>query len=216
MESNINLAKAIISVMQEVKGIEKKSIIGTGDNQYKGISDRDVKKIIGDAMAKNGLCILPLEINSKLKIDRWDEEDTYSKSTPKAKKSKQSVFTEVEPKYLLLHVSGESQVITGYGHGIDSQDKGAGKATTYALKYTLLYLFLVPTGEIDDTDRDHSDTKDVPKKEDENDPYLIKIIEEAQRFTEQQPLIEWANSQIDWRNNAIFVNEVKKLISKFK
>jgi hypothetical protein len=53
--------------------------------------------------------------------------------------------------------------LSGYGHGVDSQDKGAGKATTYALKYTLLYLFLVPTGKIDDSDNDHSDNKEVPK-----------------------------------------------------
>jgi hypothetical protein len=41
-------------------------------------------------------------------------------------------------------------------YGVDSQDKGAGKATTYALKYALLYSFLVPTGDIDDTDIVHS------------------------------------------------------------
>jgi hypothetical protein len=69
----------------------------------------------------------------------------------------------VKTTYLLLHESGESMELQGYGHGVDSQDKGAGKATTYALKYTLLYTFLVPTGKIDDSDNDHSDNKEVPK-----------------------------------------------------
>ena len=50
------------------------------------------------------------------------------------KKSKQSVFTDAHTKYLLLHTSGESIELSGYGQGVDTQDKGAGKATTYALK----------------------------------------------------------------------------------
>ena len=52
----------------------------------------------------------------------------------------------------------------GYGHGVDSQDKSAGKATTYALKYALLYAFLVPTGKIDDADNTHSEEISTPKK----------------------------------------------------
>ena len=55
-------------------------------------------------------------------------------------------------------------IVMGYGHGVDSQDKSAGKATTYALKYALLNTFLVPTGDIDDTDNTHSDTYDQPPK----------------------------------------------------
>jgi len=62
----------------------------------------------------------------------------------------------------MLRKARELKWVAGYGHGIDTQDKGAGKATTYALKYTLLYLFLVPTGKIDDADNDHSDEKEIP------------------------------------------------------
>ena len=164
MENKANLAKAIIAVMQEVKGIEKSMTIGTGINAYKGVPDQEVKKIIGEAMAKHGLCILPISVKPNVRIDRWEEVDQYSKSTPKDMKTKQSVFTDVTTEYLLLHESGESQVLSGYGHGIDSQDKGAGKATTYSLKYVLLYTFLVPTGKIDDADNTHSDNIETPIK----------------------------------------------------
>lgn len=151
------ISKAIIKVMQEVKGIEKSMTVGSGNNSYKGVADQEVKQIIGDAMAKNGLCLLPISVDAKTQIDRWEEVDTYSKVAG-TMKSKQSVFTEVKTKYMLIHESGESIELSGYGHGIDSQDKGAGKATTYALKYTLLYTFLVPTGKIDDADNHHSDS----------------------------------------------------------
>jgi len=156
------IAKAVIAVMNEVKGIEKSMTVGSGNNSYKGVADQDVKQIIGDAMAKHGLCIIPTSIDAKTQVDRWEELDSYSKTG--AMKTKQSIFTEVKSKYLLLHESGESIELSGYGHGIDSQDKGAGKATTYALKYALLYTFLVPTGKIDDTDNHHSDTLPKPVK----------------------------------------------------
>lgn len=158
METKAELAKAIIKVMQEVIGIDKSMTVGTGQMSYKGVPDQEVKKIIGDAMARNGLTMLPIDIEAKMQVSRWTEE--YQG----AEKQKQSVFTEVHTKYLLLHESGESQIISGYGHGVDSQDKGAGKATTYALKYALLYSFLVPTGKIDDADATHSDNIENPKK----------------------------------------------------
>jgi len=156
-----NLAKAIIAVMRKVKGIDKTMTIGEGRNSYKGVPDQEVKKVIGEAMTENGLCILPIDADAKIQIDRW-EAPGYNGGAPV---QKQSVFCEVKTKYMLLHESGESMELSGYGHGIDSQDKGAGKATTYALKYTLLYLFLVPTGKIDDTDTTHSETIDTPKKQ---------------------------------------------------
>lgn len=150
------LAKAVIAVMKEVKGMEKNSRVGTGGNAYNGTKDQDVKEVFNESLAKNGLCILPIGIEEHTQVDRWEEETQYGI------KQKQNVFTKVITKYLLLHESGESQEIVGYGHGVDPQDKSAGKATTYALKNALLYTFLTPVGKIDDTDTTHSE--DTPAK----------------------------------------------------
>ena len=151
-----NLVKAVINVMTSVKGVEKNLQVGEGSYGYKGVSDQDVKKTVGDAMAKNGLCIIPVEIDETSDVTSWDEQ--YNGNI----KRKQSVFTKVKTTYLLCHESGEYILIKGDGHGVDSQDKSAGKATTYALKYALLYTFLVPTGKIDDADVDHSDKMETP------------------------------------------------------
>jgi len=149
-----NITKAIISVMKTVKGIEKDSTVGTGQNSYKGVGDQQVKQIIGRAMQENGLVIVPTGIEESTQLSEWNETSSYQGKD--YTKRKQSVFTKVKTKYLLIHESGESIELTGYGHGVDTQDKAAGKATTYALKYALLYTFLVPTGDIDDTDSTHS------------------------------------------------------------
>jgi hypothetical protein len=152
-----NLHSSIINVMRSVKNIDKSMTVGTGQNSYKGVADKDVKYIIGTAMANNHLTCLPIEIDEDVKVDRWNEETQYGV------KSKQSIFTKVKVKFQLTHsLSKESIVIVGYGHGVDSQDKSAGKAMTYALKNALLYSFLVPTGAIDDTDTTHSNNLPIP------------------------------------------------------
>jgi hypothetical protein len=153
-EPGSELAKAVIAVMKAVKVVDKNMTVGEGRMQYKGVADKDVKEAIGEAMAENGLVCLPIGVEPRVEITQWDE--TYNGQS----KRKQSVFTEVKTRYLLLHESGESIELEGYGHGIDTQDKSAGKATTYALKNALLYAFLVPTGKIDDTDNTHSEEHD--------------------------------------------------------
>jgi hypothetical protein len=152
------LAKAVLQVMKEVKGMEKNSKVGAGTrSSYDGTKDQDVKEVFNNALYNAGLCMLPIGIEEETQIDRWQEENNYGK------KQKQSVFTKVKTKYLLLHESGESVELAGYGHGVDAQDKGAGKATTYAMKNALLYSFVTPVGKIDDTDTTHSNAITTPK-----------------------------------------------------
>ena len=148
-----NLAKAVIAVMKEVKGMEKNSKVGSGNYGYNGTKDQDVKEVFNEALSKNGLCILPIDIQEQTERDTWDDNG----------RRKQSILTKVVVKYLLLHESGESQELSGYGHGVDNQDKGAGKATTYALKNCLLYTFLTPVGKIDDSETTHSNDIETPK-----------------------------------------------------
>lgn len=201
-----NLAKAIIKVMSEVKGMEKNSEVGSGRNSYSGTKDSDVKEVFNEALERNGLCILPTGIDETTELSRWEVEETWNGQ--KQIKQKQSVFTKVTTKYLLLHESGESVGLTGYGHGVDSQDKGAGKATTYALKNCLLYTFLTPVGKIDDTEATHSEdivtTIRKPKlNSDQFDRFLLqdkKIIQSQKfdySFTEEQKNIIELTLKID-------------------
>lgn len=185
METKVNISKAIVRVMQEVKGMEKNSKVGTGNSSYNGTKDQDVKEVFNEALSKNGLCIVPIEIDESTQVDRWEETNNYGT------RMKQSVFTKVKTKYMLLHETGESIIIAGYGHGVDSQDKGAGKATTYALKNALLYTFLTPVGKIDDTDTTHSDdiTTPVPKQPQAQKPKTPQLPQ-LKKGTEEWAKIE--------------------------
>ena len=157
-----NISLAIIEVMKEIEWVAKWMVVWEWTKSaYKWVADKDVKQALRDSMTKNWLSLLPIGVESKIQVDRWEQEDFY-KWESQGIKSKQSIFTEVTTKYILLHTSGESIELAWYWQGVDTQDKGAGKATTYALKNTLLNMFLIPTGV--DTDNTHSDEYDVPGK----------------------------------------------------
>jgi hypothetical protein len=197
-----NLIKAVLSVMDEVKGIDKTMNVGTGSASYKGVSDKEVKKKIGLSMQKNGLVLLPISIEPKTTIERYEEQTQYGN------KVKQSVFTEVTTKYLLCHESGESIELAGYGQGVDSQDKSAGKATTYALKYTLLYTFLVPTGTIDDADNTHSNDIKIPSK-----PMLTQIIFDKMKEAINEGKKEEVKRALDkYTISTIYKSELNQLL----
>jgi len=165
------IAEAIKSVMEDVNWVAKNTTVWSWTNSYKWVSDKDVKEKMRESMIKNWLSILPTWVNSKIQIDRWEEIDTYAKVKEwenRPTKTKQSIFTEVETKYILLHTSWESIELAWYWQWVDTQDKGAGKATTYALKNTLLNMFLIPTWV--DTDDTHSDEYDIPKSKKQETP----------------------------------------------
>jgi hypothetical protein len=152
-----NLANAIIEVMKEIKNIEKNMTVWIWMGSYKWVADKDVKETIRESMIKNWLLLIPIWGIPKIQIDRWEEIDKNW-----VIKNKQSVFTEIQTEYMLLHTSWESTKVYWYWQWVDVQDKWAGKATTYALKNTLLNMFLVPTWV--DTDDTHSNKYDIVPK----------------------------------------------------
>ena len=60
------ISKAIVQVMQDVKGMEKNSKVGSGNYGYNGTKDQDVKEVFNDALSKNGLSILPIDVKATL------------------------------------------------------------------------------------------------------------------------------------------------------
>jgi hypothetical protein len=203
MENNqSNLAKAVIAVMKELAGVEKNMTVGSGRNAYKGVADKDVKDSIRPLMIKHGLCILPISVKENLNIEYYDSVNYNNQPERKAK-----VFSSVTTRYKLLHESGESEILEGLGHGADTQDKAAGKATTYAMKYALLYTFMVSVGAIDDTDTTHSD--DVPNAPSSGTkPKLTNMLKdrardawknEARRKGVEQAFDSYEVSAADWK-----------------
>lgn len=90
--------------------------------------------------------------------------------------------TQVDIKLKFVNIDNKEDfmIVSSFGYGIDSQDKGPGKAISYAVKYGYLKAFALETG--DDPDNDQSkqyDHKSALKLAIEKHQDSITVIKEG-------------------------------------
>lgn len=142
MPATATVFKKIHKVMQDVEYLQKDDKVSFGNTSYKAISEEKVTSAIRASLVKNGLVIVPVE----------------------QEHFKDGTLTTVNVKYQITCVdTGEFVVAVSSGTGADTQDKGVGKAMTYAYKYLLLRTFAIPTG--DDPDKVSSEELDFKAKQ---------------------------------------------------
>lgn len=125
MEKN-NLYRKISEVMKDVAYLKKDDHIKFGSTNYKAISEEKVTQAVRASLIKHGLIILPVN----------------------QEHSKEGNLSTVNTTYKIVDIdTGIYEEIVSSGTGVDTQDKGVGKAMTYAYKYLLLRTFAIPTGE---------------------------------------------------------------------
>ncbi|MED1953956.1 ERF family protein [Brevibacillus centrosporus] len=128
--SKAQLYKKIHEVMKEVEYLQKDDLVAFKETRYKAISEEKVTSTVRASLIKHGLVIIPIE----------------------QKHSKEGNLTSVDVTYKIVDIdTGEFETAVSSGTGADTQDKGVGKAMTYAYKYLLLRTFAIPTG--DDPDK---------------------------------------------------------------
>lgn len=148
-----NVYQRISAVMQDVAYLQKDDKVETGGGKgYKAISEEKVTGAVRAALIKHGLVICPVRQSTS----REDEQVTDSYG-----KTKVNRITTVDTLYRVQNVDDPNDYIevASSGTGVDTQDKGVGKAMTYAYKYMLLRTFAIPTGE--DPDKVSSDMYDA-------------------------------------------------------
>ena len=157
MKAMNELFKKIQKVTDDIKGLGKDITIGTGRYAYKAVSDQAVIQAVNKAEKKYGLISIPCfqtELIDQKEIrtvnEHGKENITYVDTI--------KVYTRICDLDTGDHIDIET-----YARGIDSQDKGFGKAMTYARKYALLNAYKIPTGE--DLDEDKSKNLQVKSKD---------------------------------------------------
>lgn len=126
MTEKLNLHQKIRAVMKDVEYLSKDGNVAFKTTNYKAITEEKVTSAVRTALVEHGLVILP--INQEF--------------------IKEGTLTTVNTQYKIIDVdTGDSEIIVSTGQGVDTQDKGIGKAMTYAYKYLLLRTFAIPTGE---------------------------------------------------------------------
>lgn len=149
-----NVYQKILDVMSDVAYLAKDDRVETGGGKYyKAITEEKVTSAVRAALIKHGLVILPIRQTST----RTDEEVTAFDKYQKRDVKKINRITSVDVEYRIQNVDDKDDYVTvqSSGTGVDTQDKGIGKAMTYSYKYMLLRSFAIPTGE--DADKISSD-----------------------------------------------------------
>lgn len=149
-----NVYQRISKVMQEVQYLGKDDMVVTNAYSgagYKAISEEKVTTEIRKSLIKNGLVIVPIE------MEHTRDDEVLKDKTGNEKVSR---LATVNVKYRIQNIDDKDDYIVAVssGTGVDTQDKAVGKAMTYAYKYLLLRTFAIPTGE--DTDKISSEMYD--------------------------------------------------------
>lgn len=123
----MNIYEKIATIMQDVQYLAKDGHVEYGTTKYKALSEEKVTAIMRAEMLKHGLVVYPVM-------------QTYSRT---------GNITHVDVMYRMVNVEAPEEYIeiASCGDGADTQDKGSGKAMTYAFKYMWLRTFALPTGE---------------------------------------------------------------------
>ena len=139
----MNIYQKILSIMQNIKYLAKDDEVKFNTTKYKALSEEKVTSIMRAELIAHRLVVFPIRQDS----------------------SRTGQITHVDVTYRMVNVDDPQEYIdiASCGDGADSQDKGSGKAMTYAFKYMWLRTFALPTGE--DPDKISSAELDEKMKE---------------------------------------------------
>lgn len=170
MENNKKIYEAMASIMEEIEAVKKSK-----NNQQQGFKYRsidDVMNALHDSFAKNKVFI------SFKVIERNTE--TFEQNNKLLFKIGMLI------EYTFTAIDGSSISTTIYSESLDFGDKGTGKALSYALKYVLMQMFLIPTEDAKDNDAESIEVAKKTVQSTGNSMPENKRIEALQKIKEAQ------------------------------
>lgn len=143
----MNIYEKMLAITNDLQTVKKNLNVSTGNGTYKAVSERDVIDAVKPLEVKYGVYSFPFE--------RTIEESQILEKTTKYGTTTQ-LMSRIKTVYKFVNVENPEEYIltTTFAEGIDSQDKGSGKAMTYADKYALMKAYKISTG--DDPDQEAS------------------------------------------------------------
>jgi len=136
-----NIYKKIFNVQHECESVIKDEKRGL---QYKPLSYNSVNAVVRPALQKHKLTLIPY-------VKSHEQDGNQTRCVMAAR------VVDVE--------TGEHIDVGDYfGYGNDTQDKGPGKAMSYAYKYLLLKLFLLDISDEEDSEKGDNQTIETKNK----------------------------------------------------
>lgn len=159
MSETKNIFQRMSAITAELRTVAKNLTVPTGGkNSYKAVSERDILDAVKPLEEKHGVYSYPVA-RTVLESNMLESENSYNGQTKKTT----TFMTRIESVYRFVNVDNPAEYVetTTFAEGIDSQDKGSGKAMTYADKYALMKAYKISTG--DDPDQDPSEEKEYTR-----------------------------------------------------
>lgn len=141
------LIEKLFNVTKDVESYEKDTTVSTRSGSYKGVSHDKVLRVVRSLLIKNRILVTTNVMSHE-----------FHDSSNMAVASVRVTFVDVdnpEDKYS----------VDMFGYGLDTQDKGPGKAISYAVKYAFLKTFMMQTG--DDPENDSIEREELKNKKEE-------------------------------------------------
>ena len=170
-----NIFQRIDAITAELGVVAKNlSVQATKTSSYKAVGERDIIDAVKPLEHKYGVVSYP--VSRELLDDvTLESEQTYNGNTTK----KTTFYIKIRTKYRFVNIDDPKDFIETetISDGIDSGDKGGGKAMTYGDKYALMKMYKISTGE------DPDQTASEPEKYIKVTPY---VPEEASKMLEKR------------------------------
>lgn len=155
----MNIYQKMAAITAELQTVAKNlTVQTTKTSSYKAVSERDILDAVKPLESKYGVYSYPCG-RRVLESNLLESENEYNGKVMK----KTTFMTRIETVYRFVNVDEPSEYIdtVTFAEGIDSQDKGSGKAMTYGDKYALMKAYKISTGE--DPDQNASEEKNYKR-----------------------------------------------------
>lgn len=146
----MNIYQKMAAITAELKAVEKNlTVQTTKSSSYKAVSERAILDAVKPLEEKYGVYSYPVS-REVLESNLIQNESVYEDAKGnKTITPKTSYMTRIKTVYKFVNIDNPDdwiETIT-FAEGIDSQDKGSGKAMTYSDKYALMKSYKISTGE---------------------------------------------------------------------
>lgn len=145
----MNIFEKMAAITAELQTVAKNMTVGVGNNQYKAVSERDILDAVKPLENKYGIYSYPVD-REVLESNLLENEKSYTDTKGNTTVTKTTTFmTRIKTVYRFVNVENPDEYIetTTFAEGIDTQDKGSGKAMTYGDKYALMKGYKISTGD---------------------------------------------------------------------
>lgn len=145
-----NIYQRMAAITAELQTVAKNLDVQTGGGKsYRAVSERDIIDAVKPLEAKYGVYSYPV-VRETVAAEILETETTYGDKTTK----KTTFYTRIKTVYRFVNVDDPRDYIETdvFSVGLDSQDKGDGKAMTYGDKYALMKAYKISTGDDPDAE----------------------------------------------------------------